>query len=396
MRKSFTRWLTAAAASVAMVAALGPAEAQDKTGITDDTIKIATFGPLTGPNSTYGAILYGIMAYWKDVNDRGGIHGRKIDIIAGDTACNEAKGVAVAKKLLHQDKVFLIHGGVCSGVALAMKPLIVEAKVPWVLGGTTHQDIASPAVPTIFRGIPDNHSLARDMVKFALTKPGAKKLAVVRHTNEWAKGIFDPVERYVKSNPDKAELVLDLSMERGDPNATPHVLKIRESDVDMVVMILYEPEAAVFLKDRRKYGLDVPVMSSTGAGFDAMLNRVGNDVLKDTMFVNFFKYSNLTAPQTKKWRDQIHKYYPNEKLIDLHFNPQASAMVIEQALRKVGRDLTREKFVAEMDKVRDFDSDLLAGKITFTPDDHSGVKGSAAMGLDETGEPRIFLTWPER
>ena len=117
------------AAALAAVMAL-PAAAQDRTGVTDTTIKIGIPGPLTGPAASFGAAAYGIQAYYTYINEQGGIHGRKIEIIMGDHACNEAKGVAVAKKLISQDQVFLLNGGICSGVALAMRPVIEESGVP--------------------------------------------------------------------------------------------------------------------------------------------------------------------------------------------------------------------------------------------------------------------------
>ena len=106
-------------AATLVVAVAASAAAQDRTGVTDTTIKIGVPAPLSGPNASFGAAAYGIQAYYTYVNEKGGVHGRKIDLILADHACNEAKGVAVAKKLISQDQVFLINGGVCSGVALA-------------------------------------------------------------------------------------------------------------------------------------------------------------------------------------------------------------------------------------------------------------------------------------
>ncbi len=109
--------------AVALAWLTGAAMAQDTTGVTDTTIKIGVPGPLTGPNASFGAAIRGIEAYYKWVNENGGVHGRTIEVILGDTACDEAKGIGVAKRLISQEEVFLINGGVCSGVALAMRPV---------------------------------------------------------------------------------------------------------------------------------------------------------------------------------------------------------------------------------------------------------------------------------
>ena len=144
------RILSVITTAALMLAGTVPAMAQDRTGVTDTSIKIGVPGPLTGPNASFGAAIYGIEAYYKYVNEKGGVHGRKIEIILGDHACNEAKGVAVAKKLISQDQVFLINGGVCSGVALAMRPVIEEAGVPWVVSTAVNQKISTPVAKNIF------------------------------------------------------------------------------------------------------------------------------------------------------------------------------------------------------------------------------------------------------
>jgi branched-chain amino acid transport system substrate-binding protein len=99
---------------LATVLAAAPALA-DETGVTDSTIRIGMFGPLTGSASLYGNIILGSQALYKDVNDHGGINGRKIELFVEDDSCNSLQGIAAVKKLISENKVFLINGGVCSG-----------------------------------------------------------------------------------------------------------------------------------------------------------------------------------------------------------------------------------------------------------------------------------------
>ena len=137
-------------ASAAVLALTGLARADDTTGVTDTSIKIGIPGPLSGDMASSGAAAYGVAAIYKWVNDNGGINGRKIDIVLGDDSCNEAKGVALAKRMIFDDKVFLINGNICSGPALAMKPVIEEAGVPWVISTAVNQNLAIPTVKTTF------------------------------------------------------------------------------------------------------------------------------------------------------------------------------------------------------------------------------------------------------
>src|SRR4051794_12726177 len=143
-------WKISSFVAIALVGIAGRAFADERTGVTDTAIKVGVPGPLTGPNASFGAAIHGIQAYYRWVNEKGGVHGRNIEVVVGDTACNEARGVAVAKKLISQDQVFLINGGVCSGVALAMRPVIEESGVPWVVSTAVNQKISSPLAKNIF------------------------------------------------------------------------------------------------------------------------------------------------------------------------------------------------------------------------------------------------------
>src|SRR5208337_3043484 len=78
------------------------ARASDTTGVSADTIKIGMFGPITGPASVFAKSLYGAAAIYKDVNDNGGINGRKIELLVEDDGCDPNKGIAAVKKLISQ------------------------------------------------------------------------------------------------------------------------------------------------------------------------------------------------------------------------------------------------------------------------------------------------------
>lgn len=141
-----------AALGLALVAlVLGPATAgADNTqGITDTTIRIGSIGPYTGDNSSYSALNYGPLAYFRYVNSQGGVHGRKFEIVAADDACKEATGIAAAKKLIYQDKVFMLLVQPCSGVAMATKPVVVEEGVPWI-GVSANPKLTTPTVKNMF------------------------------------------------------------------------------------------------------------------------------------------------------------------------------------------------------------------------------------------------------
>lgn len=389
MRLSRTQFLGLAVSALGLIAL--PASAQDRTGVTDTTIKIGVPGPFTGDNASFSKAQIGILAYYNMINDQGGIHGRKIEAIRGDYACNEAKGIAAAKKLIHQDKVFMLHGNSCSGVALAMKPTIVESGVPWVVGHAVNQKISTPPEKNVFQVVPSSYAAGVAMAKFAMSRPETKNIVIVEHTNEWARGYRDPAVETLKQRY-KVEPSRILTLERGTTDATAQILQIKNSNADFVMAILYEPEMAIFMRDAHKYGLNVPVLTGYGADFENTAKRVGNiDAMKNFFALHMFK-GTIESDAMKPWADMIKKSFPDEQLTQFSFASIGSAVVVVEALKRAGRDLSREAFMAEMDKIKDFDTGVLAGKVTLAADNRSSPEDSAAVGWVD-GKVRVLYAW---
>jgi len=143
--------------------------------LTDTTIKVGVMGPFTGNASSYSKTQIGLMAYFKHINDQGGINGRKFEIVQEDTACAPAKGIAAAKKLVHQDKVFYLHGNSCSGVAMAVKPTVAPTGIPWIIAHAVNPKITMPVneKKSIFHGVPAGPAYGSTMGKFVMSKPAS-------------------------------------------------------------------------------------------------------------------------------------------------------------------------------------------------------------------------------
>src|SRR5579884_364634 len=172
-----------ASLAIALGVAAG-ARADNTQGITDKTIKIGNLGPFSGEASVFTPLNYGPEAYLRYVNAEGGVNGRKFETVFADSACKEDQGIAAAKKLIYEDKVFMIMGNPCSGVAMAIKPLLEKEGVPWI-GLAANPKISRPATGGIFHvsytGIESGNAMAR----FAMSKPGVKNIALAQHSNDW-------------------------------------------------------------------------------------------------------------------------------------------------------------------------------------------------------------------
>jgi branched-chain amino acid transport system substrate-binding protein len=363
-------------------------------GVTKDTIKIGVFGPLTGSASIFGKAVFGAEALYKDVNDQGGIHGRKIEIVREDDGCDPARGISTVKKLISQDKVFMLHGGVCSGVVMAIKPDVIKSGIPFVVLGAASNLISEPTVANLFHPIATTVTVAYAMVDFVMTRKGVDKIAFVSHSDDWGKSNRDPAVEHLKAAY-KLGPVVDLSMERGSSDATPQILKLKESGAQVVLAMLYPAELAIFMRDAYKYGLKTPVLGNQGVSLEDTRNRAGSPAAVDDLFVFFPLAAPYNDPPMAKWANLVTKYFPSEKLDTFSFLGMGGTLAIIEALKRAGPDLTQDKFIAALNTIRNFETGVLSAPISFTPEDHAGVKGGQMLTYVK-GKPTIMPKWVDK
>lgn len=363
-------------------------------GVTDDTILVGMHTPLTGPIALYSkeADLHeAIMLEWGK-----NIHGRKIKVIKLDDACDPVKGVAAVKKLIYEDKVFLINGGQCSNVCLAIRPIVEKTGTPYITQGAVADAIVVPTVKNIFNPGLVSSSGARTLVDFAMTIPNVKKVGVIRHQDEWALALYDPLVKYLKDKYNRT-INIEVITERDSADVTPQVLKLKEAKVDVVFGLIYVVATTTFLRDAYKLGLNVPIMGSTATSVTDQyesLKTVGP--LKNYFGPFWCKYS-MDHPKIKVYEDLFKKYQPTKKFDAITIMIPGSAPVIVEALKKCGRDLTQEKFIDVLEsQFSNWDPDYYVGAapITFSKTDHIGMK-TVVMSTIATGKFEVVKTYQD-
>lgn len=346
-----------------------------EVGVTDSSIKIGMFAPLTGPVSHWGwPTVNGATTIYNEVNKAGGIHGRKIELSTMDDRCTPEGAKSAVKKLIYSDKVFLINGGVCSAAVFGTREEIINAKIPYMNMAATMDKIFepvnrylfSPTVPASMDGV--------TILEFLLSRPGTKRLALVAHPDEWArskleKGLLLLKEKY------RLDLVANETMDRGAMDATPQILRIKEAKPDAVLTFIYPAEGAIFCRDANKYGLRVP-FGGPNALMDLMdlRDRVGSwKPLENLYTATYLRASVTKFPELAKTHSS---YFPKDKFTSLTITGMASAMVVIEGLKRAGRNLTRERLIDSWETLKDFDTKILSSRITFTEKDHLGAKES--------------------
>lgn len=370
------------------------ARAQNTPGVTDKTIKIGLFAPLTGALSFWGyPVLNGTTMIYKEANAKGGIHGRTIEFVMEDDACDPAKAVAAAKKLIHRDQVFMINAGVCSGALMAARDEITTSKVPLMVLVASLDAITAPVSPYVFTVAPTGVHDGKTMGQFAATIPNVKTVAFIGHSDEWAKTKAEAF-RVIAANR-KITIVGEEIVDRRVTDTTAQILAIKRHNPDVVALFTYPGETATVLRDAHKYGLKTKFVGNNALiDLPALIERAGSVEAVQDVYV----LSSISGPVGSKslepYEALLKRHYPEDKPKAEAFWGTASAMVVVEALRRAGRDLTREKFLKALEEMKDFDiSGIAPCKVAFSSTNHQGCEDQVAWKVVNGKAEAIGPRW---
>lgn len=349
-------------------------------GVTPTEVVIGTSQPLTGPASFWGLPVTGGMdAYTKLTNEGGGIHGRKIRLVALDDGYQPARAVANVRELVERTGVFAIVGLLGSANAFAVRDYMVENKVIWI------NPLADASIWTGFKGkqylfvtYVSYTEEGRILTEYAAKTLGLTTFAVFYQNDLFGKKGLTGVKRGAAST--KARVVATVPYEVTDRDFSGHAVKLRESKADAVILYSLPTAAAQVLKEMAKIGYRPRVISTSALADPAMFALAG-EVWNDVILAAYFP-----LPGTDSKVDEVVATMAkgNPALARAPFNAAGGVSFVEpflEGLRRTGPTLTRDKFVAAMETIKNWDGDVVRG-VTFGPEQRQGV-------------PRIFIVKTE-
>lgn len=242
-----------------------------------DTIKIGVAGAHSGDLASYGLpTVNAAKLVAKEVNAKGGIDGKQVELLIQDEECKPEKATNAATKLI-SDGVVVVLGHICSGATKAALPIYTEAKLVTMSPSATNPELTqSGQYPTFFRTIAADDAQAQLGVSFAIEKLGAKKIAVLHDKGDYGKGYAEFAQQYIKDG-GQAEVVLFEGITPGAVDYSSVVQKIRKADSDVVMFGGYHPEASKLVAQLKKKKVDVKFISDDGVKDDTFIKVAGAD-----------------------------------------------------------------------------------------------------------------------
>ena len=388
---SIKHLLVGASAAIALALAAAPAAAQKKydPGASDTEIKIGQTMPYSGPASAYGTIGKAEAAYFKMINDQGGINGRKINFISLDDAYSPPKTVEMVRRLVEQDEVLLVFQTLGTPSNTAIQKYMNAKKVPQLFVATGATKWNDPTGNPWTMGWQPNYQTETTIyAKHILKEKPNAKIAVLYQNDDYGKdylkGLKDGLGDKVK------QIVAEVSYEVSEPTVDSQIVQLQGSGADVFVNITTPKFAAQAIRKAFDIGWKpVHYLNNVSVGVGSVLTPAGLEKSVGLISTAYIKDPVDTQWASDKaildWTAWMKKYYPEGSLIDnTNVYGYTVAQTLVQVLKQCGDNLTRENVMKQAASLKDFAPDtLLPGiKMNTGPKDFAPIQSVQLMRFD--------------
>jgi branched-chain amino acid transport system substrate-binding protein len=354
-----------------------PATAQRVPGVTADTVTLGMPVAMSGPVSTIGIPLArGAEAYFKWVNDQGGIHGRRIRLIIEDDRCIPSETLAGARKLVERDEVFALFRPLGTRTGAAIIDYAVERAVPVIAPASGSSLWIQPFKRTYFNIQPIYFFEGRLMAKYALETMGAKRIAIFYQNDSYGKEGRDAFVQMLTLNGVRA--VADIPYEPGETSFTAHAVRLREANPDLVFVYAIVVPAVSLFREAARLGVRTRWLM-TYVLSDPVMFRLAGDLMEGVRAGAWLLDPDGDDPAVVSYRSRLKAAFPAEVPGGYSISSDASAALMVEGLRRAGRDLSRERFIDAMEGIRGFNAGGLTPPFGYSRTDHSGIRQLAIV-----------------
>ncbi len=323
-----------------------------------DPIKIGEVGSMTGAQAAFGqSTNNGIKLAVKEINEKGGIKGRKVEVISLDNQGKPEEAATATTRLITRDKVVAIIGEVASSLSLAMAPIAQRNKIPMVTPASTNPKVTEVG-DFIFRVCFIDPFQGTVMAQFAFDTLKVKRVAILRDMkSDYSVGLSDFFTDALKKM--GGEIIVDQSYSSGEVDFNAQLTSIRAKKPDAIFVPGYYTEAALIAKQARQLGIKIPLLG--GDGWDAdKLTEIGGKSLNNTYFSNHYSQDDV-SPIVQSFVKTYKAAYGKapDSMAVLGYD---AAKVLFAAMERT-KNVMPAEIQQELAKTKDFQ--IVTGKITL-------------------------------
>ena len=283
----------ASVAALAMNATAGLAA--NGPGVSDDEVLICSYQPMTGKISSYFRMGKGADAWFKHVNESGGVHGRTINFKMVDDKYEPARTKNIVKRFVERDKCFAIVAPLGSAPTAAVIDYIASKDMPLIGAGTGAEKNLTYPSNYVFPLCPSYFMEGQELVRFASKVFGVKKIGLLYQNDPSGKthlkGIESVLDKY------GIELVAAEGYDQKEIDVSSQVITMKNAGAEAVLCSCAPEPAARFYTERKKFGWDVPVINVFFGKSPKVPELAGADAVEGVYFTTIFRGFNSPAPQ---------------------------------------------------------------------------------------------------
>jgi branched-chain amino acid transport system substrate-binding protein len=361
----------------------GAAFAQGNNGVTASTITLGQSAPLSGSNAELGQdIRNGALAYFKKVNDAGGVHGRRIELATLDDGNDVKRSGDNTKKLIEEQGVFALFGYASATLSRPALPLVQEHKVPFVhpFTGADPMREFNKYVYNV-RG-----SYADELEKIVdhFAPLGVKRFAIVYYDDVVGKENLAAVDRALKKR--SYETVSKAAFkDRAKPDIESGLKEIAKGQPDVVIFTTLYKATADFIKLAHKSGFAAQMASNSFPGASPLAKELGQDgpgVIVATVVPPF----KSTLPVVSEYRAAMEKLTGKKEYSFTSLESYIGAMVVVEGMKRAGAKPTREAFMRALDGLSSYDAG--GYMVSFSPTNHNASSFVELTVISKDGQFR--------
>jgi len=366
-----------------------------KPGFDDNEIRIAQFSPQTGPAAPWGAVARGSGLLFKIVNEEGGIHGRKIRYFIRDSQYNPALAKSAVKELVERQGIFAFTGGVSGAGGQAVKDYLAANKVLWVVPGTAalntvaDRDKEYPPSPYRFCSYPLFEDEASVVTKYAVETLGYKKIGFLYQNDVFGKGGLAGCKQRLASY--DMELVAEIPVEPTEKDLVSQLLRFKNAEAETVLMWVSPTLAVIALKTCASLGYKPQWIAFDGLCDYPLMYKITGGLFEGVLTAAFVPPPNSEEPLVVKYREAAKRFMPEERWGSFFIAGIQFAEPLVEVLRRVGRNLSTEACIKELNTFTNWKS--LGGAITWNEYCHQGTDSVQIQKCGPGGTHILMQDW---
>ncbi|MBM4347068.1 MAG: hypothetical protein FJ107_02940, partial [Deltaproteobacteria bacterium] len=335
-----------------------------------------------------------IRGYFNDLNEKGGIHGRKVVVIVEDSKYSPTLTVAAAKKLISKDEVFALVSPWGTEPTEALLPLVAEQKIPIAPACSLATSIYEPMKKYVFAVGTDYVDQSLFIVEYIMKdlKAQKPKIALFCQDDDWGrdhlKGLNLAAKKY------NLDPVVMESYKYDAVEFKSQVINLMKVKPDFVILAAGLRSGVLFLKEAQKLKWNPTFIGTNTLGFLKTLEMAG-DAGEGLLVLNIFAMPDEDIPGVKRMIEVTKKNFgdkwmpANEKIHPYYIYGWINAIVFAEGAKRAGKNLTREGLINALETLRNFDPEGLMGPITYTSASH-GSPGYVLMTKSDVANKRFI------